>query len=1200
MLAVGGRLEHDLLAEASGLDARELRESLRAAIAGHLVVVDAEGGHAFRHALLREVVQDDLLPGERVDLHRALAQALERRAAAGDTSAALSAAIASHHLAAGDRRAALAASVHAAAAAEAMRAPGEAAALLERALDLWSRVPDAEAVAGAGHVDLLWRAAEDHNLGGERRRAEPLLRTALEKLDTEAEPRKAAILMARLARFQWHLNRAGQSLDTLRAGLELLPPDENSPERAALLAMRARATMFQGRLHEAVEGARQAQAVAEACDDTGSLGVALNVLGTSLVPLGEVEEGAAALRKAGEIAVERGDPLEVDAAAVNLADALHASGRSHEALEATRRGADQLAATPHAHQWLELMAGEIAFDLGDWDQAARTLPERVRHFDDRTLLAIELRRLHLAMGTGHDAQAAEVLERMRPALEESTEPQFLAPVGVLQAELLRRSGDLDGAREAVVSMLARIGESTEDPSRLGSLASGGVAVEADAAERTRDLGDDTDAGALAGLRGFLERVRAAAAAGGPIERAQLATAEADAARASGTPDPALCAAAAAAWETVERPYPAALARWREAEAHLAKHDRDAATSAATAARETTRRLGAGWLAGEVEALASRGRLRLEPAAAPNAPPARGTGRPFRSHAARAPGAGSDIARRHQPRDRPRALHGREDRERPRLANPDQTRRPLAHRGRGRRAPARADREPRHSVISEGDTSAAREAELVAFRSAAHALVDGVADHLAALPSRPVWQPVPDVLREQLLDLPLPEHPTTLDDLVATALRDVLPHAMGNGHPAFFGWVNPPPSPAGVIASLAAAAMNPSVVSGDHADVHLEHAVVRWLAELVGFPHAPGAGLLTSGGSAATIVCLAGARSRALAAAGHDVRRDGLAGAPQLIAYVPAETHSCVRRALELLGLGSRAMREVPLERGRLDAIALRASIAADRASGALPALLVGSAGTVNAGAIDPLERAGRCRDRGAPLVPRRRRLWRVRRARRSDRDPLPRHGTGRLAGSRPPQVARRSRRRGLRAGAARRRPARRVQPHPAIPTPGRRRAGRYVRRIRPRADETIPRAQDVGDHRRARSRRHRRPGGARERTRPRAGDAGRARTRARAGRRARDLHRRLPRAPGGLSARQAGRAQPRTAGGGSGARPRLRHRHRLRGPRDATRLHPAPRHELGAPRDPRRRGRRDGPHAGRRRVAGRPRSNATRTPPITL
>ena len=242
-----------------------------------------------------------------------------------------------------------------------------------------------------------------------------------------------------------------------------------------------------------------------------------------------------------------------------------------------------------------------------------------------------------------------------------------------------------------------------------------------------------------------------------------------------------------------------------------------------------------------------------------------------------------------------------------------------------------------------------------FRSAAHSLVGSVADHLAALPSKPVWQPMPEALREQLLGMPLPEDPAVLEELVARTMRDVLPHAMGNGHPAFFGWVNPPPSEAGVMVSLAAAAMNPSVVSGDHADVHLERTVVRWLAELVGFPHEPGAGLLASGGSAATIVCLAGARQRALAGAGHDVRREGLAGAPQLTAYAPAEAHSCIRRAWELLGLGSNTIREVAVEGGRLDDSALRTAVAADRERGALPALLVGSAGTVNTGAIDPLE-----------------------------------------------------------------------------------------------------------------------------------------------------------------------------------------------------------------------------------------------------
>ena len=246
-------------------------------------------------------------------------------------------------------------------------------------------------------------------------------------------------------------------------------------------------------------------------------------------------------------------------------------------------------------------------------------------------------------------------------------------------------------------------------------------------------------------------------------------------------------------------------------------------------------------------------------------------------------------------------------------------------------------------------------DLEEFRSAGHALVEAIADHLAALPGQPVWQPVPDDLRAQILSLPLPDGPTGMGSLAETMVRDVLPYAMGNGHPAFFGWVNPPPSLPGVLASLTAAAMNPSVVSGDHADVHVERTVVRWLGELVGYPHAPGGGLLTSGASAATIVCLAGARSRAAAAAGHDVRRDGLRGGPRYVCYVPSEAHSCVGRAIELLGFGRESIRPVPILEGRLDERALRSAIATDRAAGGAPALLVGSAGTVNTGAIDPLE-----------------------------------------------------------------------------------------------------------------------------------------------------------------------------------------------------------------------------------------------------
>ncbi|MFE2107300.1 pyridoxal phosphate-dependent decarboxylase family protein [Kitasatospora sp. NPDC059463] len=243
-----------------------------------------------------------------------------------------------------------------------------------------------------------------------------------------------------------------------------------------------------------------------------------------------------------------------------------------------------------------------------------------------------------------------------------------------------------------------------------------------------------------------------------------------------------------------------------------------------------------------------------------------------------------------------------------------------------------------------------------FRAAAHTAADLAADHLAGLAARPVWRPMDEDARRTLLDAPLPTTGRPLAELLEAVGRDVLPHPMGNGHPRFFGWVNSAPAPAGVLATLAAAAMNPSSAGGDHADVHLERAVVRWIAELVGFPHPPGGGLLTSGTSMATIVCLSAARNRAARAAGRDVREDGLAGMPPLVGYVTGETHSCVRKAAELLGLGSRHLRTVATgPDGGLDLADLRAAIARDRAAGLLPFLVVASAGTVGTGAVDAFD-----------------------------------------------------------------------------------------------------------------------------------------------------------------------------------------------------------------------------------------------------
>jgi DNA-binding CsgD family transcriptional regulator len=622
-------VDHELLAEVTGVDADALTEALRAAAASHILVARADGTYAYRHALLREVVHDDLLPGERTRFHSVLARALEDRIAAGDTGAHITAQAAHHWLAAGDQADALAASVRAATAAERVDAYAEAHTLFERALGLWERVDDPEALAGATRLELLLRAAGAADLAEETGRFEALVRSASELIDPEAESRRAAQVLTQLHRAQWEMGRQDDSIETLDRALALLEPREDSGERAELLARKARARMLQSRFREAIEAGHEALEVARAVGDRAAEILALNSTGVAQAAAGEVDEGIAALREALALAREYDLPDNIGRSSDNLAEMLHIQGRSAEALEVARTGLQEVLDAGRAGVWITLLVAEIEFDIGDWRAAAAAMPKERRRYWGSTLLNDRVRRIEQMLGRGDQAGARVELDVAERVAVDSTEPQFLAPIAAYRAELERRGGDIVAARHAVDDGLDRLEFCTDDLARIALVASAGVRVEADAAQRAHDRQDaDSERAARERAAAMAERVSLAAVDGGPVVKAMHALAQGELARAESRDDGAEWADAAEAWDSLGRPYQAAYARWREAEALVRARDREGAQRAAGAALETARRLGSDWLSAEARSLAARARLQLQGAEADAVPAASDGEDPF--------------------------------------------------------------------------------------------------------------------------------------------------------------------------------------------------------------------------------------------------------------------------------------------------------------------------------------------------------------------------------------------------------------------------------------------------------------------------------------------------------------------------------------------------------------------------------------------
>jgi glutamate/tyrosine decarboxylase-like PLP-dependent enzyme len=238
-----------------------------------------------------------------------------------------------------------------------------------------------------------------------------------------------------------------------------------------------------------------------------------------------------------------------------------------------------------------------------------------------------------------------------------------------------------------------------------------------------------------------------------------------------------------------------------------------------------------------------------------------------------------------------------------------------------------------------------------MRELAHQVVDDAIDYLQTIRQQPVWQPVPEEVKQHL-SKSAPPAPTDPAEVYADFKHNILPYTMRTSHPRFWSWYMGSGSIMAALADFMAAVLNPNLGGGNHVAPLVESQVIGWMRTMLGMPD-DASGLLTSGASMANFTALAVARN---ANCGYDVRREGVqaAGGP-LTVYASTEVHSCNQKAVETLGLGTGGMRYVPVnEDFTIDLEALERKVAGDRAAGMIPFCVIATAGTINTGAIDDM------------------------------------------------------------------------------------------------------------------------------------------------------------------------------------------------------------------------------------------------------
>ncbi|MHA2495955.1 MAG: pyridoxal phosphate-dependent decarboxylase family protein [Candidatus Hodarchaeales archaeon] len=239
-----------------------------------------------------------------------------------------------------------------------------------------------------------------------------------------------------------------------------------------------------------------------------------------------------------------------------------------------------------------------------------------------------------------------------------------------------------------------------------------------------------------------------------------------------------------------------------------------------------------------------------------------------------------------------------------------------------------------------------------FRVLGHQMVDDMLNFLETIRDRPVWQPIPQDIKN-FFKKPIPKDPEAARDIYQDFLEKILPYPLGNIHPRFWGWVCGTGTPFGMLAELLTAGMNVNQAGGYQIANYVETQVLDWFKEIMGFSPTA-SGLLTSGCSMANLIGLTVARN---AKAGFDVREEGLqAISKKMIAYGSEEMHSSLQKAVELLGLGNSALRKIEVnEDFQISIDSLKSQIEEDKEKGYQPFCIIGNAGTINTGAFDDLQ-----------------------------------------------------------------------------------------------------------------------------------------------------------------------------------------------------------------------------------------------------